>query len=297
MILVTGGTGFVGSEIVKELLEGSFRVRVLARHPEKARGLSGTGCQLQKGDVTDISSVLKSITPEIEAVLHLVGILAESKRASFQSVHVDGTRNVVEACKGMGVSRLLHMSALGAREGAVSEYHRTKWEAEEIIRVSGLDYTIFRPSVIFGPLDHFTNVFAKMMRLSPVVMVPGSGQSRMQPVFVGDVAKAYALSLKRKDTIGRTLELGGPEELTFDEIIERIGEAVGLRRRKLHVPMPLMKANAMLAEKLLSKPPFSRDALKMLEEDNTTKLNALVEVFGLAPKALSEGMREYLKAA
>lgn len=297
MILVTGGTGFVGNAIVKELLEGSFKVRVLARHPERARLLASSGCQLQKGDVTSISSVLKAITPEIETVIHLVGILAESKGASFRAVHVDGTRNVVEACKGMGVGRLLHMSALGAREGAVSEYHRTKWEAEEIVRASGLDYTIFRPSVIFGPLDHFTTVFAKMMRLFPVVMVPGSGQSRMQPVFVEDVAKAYALALKRKDTIGRTLELGGPEVLTFDEIIERIGEAAGRQRRKLHVPMPLMKANALLAEKLLSKPPFSRDALKMLEEDNTTKLNALTEVFGLKPKPLSEGMREYLTAA
>lgn len=297
MILVTGGTGFVGSAVVKELLESSFKVRVLARNPERASELAASGCQLHKGDITSISSVLKAITPEIETVVHLVGILAESKGASFRSVHVDGTRNVVEACKGMGVPRLLHMSALGAREGAEAAYHRTKWEAEEIVRGSGLDYTIFRPSVIFGPSDHFTNVFARMMRLFPVVMVPGSGQSRMQPVFVEDVAKAFALALKRKDTIGRTLELGGPEALTFDEIIERIGEVAGRQRRKLHVPMPLMKANALLAEKLLSKPPFSRDALKMLEEDNTTSMNALVEVFGLRPKALVEGMREYLKAA
>lgn len=297
MILVTGGTGFVGNAVVKELLEGSCKVRVLARNPEKAQELAASGCQFHEGDVTNISSVLKAITPEIETVIHLVGILAESKGTTFRAVHVDGTRNVVDSCKGMGVPRLLHMSALGAREGAASVYHRTKWEAEEIVRASGLDYTIFRPSVIFGPLDHFTNVFARMMRLSPFVMVPGSGQNRMQPVFVGDVAKAFALSLKRKDTINRTLELGGPDVLTFDEIIERIGEVTNRQRRKLHVPMPLMRANALLAEKLLSKPPFSRDALKMLEEDNTTRLNALTEVFGLRPKPLAEGMREYLTAA
>lgn len=297
MILVTGGTGFVGNEIVRKLLEGASSVRVLARHPEKARALAGPLCQLHEGDVTSASSVLNAITPEIETVIHLVGILAESRGAAFRAVHVEGTRNVVEACKSRGVSRLLHMSALGAREGAASTYHRTKWEAEEIVRASGLDYTIFRPSVIFGPLDHFTNVFARMMRLLPVVIVPGSGKNMMQPVFVEDVARAFTLSLKRKDTVGRTLELGGPEALTFDEIIEKIGEVTGHKRMKLHMPMPLMKANALLAEKLLSKPPFSRDALKMLEEDNTTKLNALVEVFGLLPRTLSEAMREYLSAA
>ncbi|CAG1065802.1 NADH dehydrogenase,E; NADH dehydrogenase [uncultured bacterium] len=297
MILVTGGTGFVGNAVVRELLDSSHRVRVLARRPERAALQPGPSFQAASGDVTDISSILKAITPEIETVIHLVGILAESRGARFQAVHVDATRNVVEACKGMGVGRLLHMSALGAREGAASEYHRTKWEAEEIVRASGLGYTIFRPSVIFGPRDHFTNLFARMMRLSPVVMVPGSGRGLMQPVYVGDVAKAFALSLRKKETIGKTLELGGPEKLTFDEVIERIGEAAGLRRRKLHVPMPLMRANALLAEKLLSKPPFSRDALKMLEEENTTALNALVEVFGMTPRALSEGMREYLGAA
>lgn len=297
MILVTGGTGFVGSGIVKELLSKGQKVRVLARHAERARAPDHPNCQFVNGDVTNISSILKAITPDIEAVMHLVGILAETRGVTFRSVHVEGTRNVVEACKGMGISRYIHMSALGAREGAVSVYHRTKWEAEKLVSTSGLEYTIMRPSVIFGEQDRFTNVFARMMRLSPVVMVPGTGKSRMQPVYVGDVAKAFALSLEMKETVQRTLELGGPEVLTFDEIIERIGEVTGRRRMKLHIPMPLMRANALVAEKLLSKPPFSRDALKMLEEDNTTELNALTQVFHLKPKALSEGMREYLRAA
>lgn len=297
MILVTGGTGFVGGRVVRELLSRGRRVRVLSRRAGSARAPAGPDLQLTSGDVTDISSVLKAVTPDIEAVIHLVGILAETKGATFEAVHVDGTRNVVEACKGMGVSRLVHMSALGAREGAPSRYHGTKWRAEEAVRASGLDFTIMRPSVIFGEEDRFTNTFARMARFSPFVMVPGSGQSRMQPVYVGDVAEAFALALEMRETVGRTLELGGPETLTFDEIIDLVCEAAGKKRARVHIPMPVMRANALLAEKLLSKPPFSRDALKMLEEDNTTSMNALTEVFRISPKPLSQVLRSYLRAA
>jgi len=298
MILVTGGTGFVGKRVVEELLLKGLKVRILARHAAaNAKAPSSPGCQFVSGDVTNISSVLKHITPGIDAVIHLVGILAASRGATFRSAHVDGTRNVVEACKGLGISRYIHMSALGAREDSPSEYYRTKWEAEEIVRSSGLSYTIMRPSVIFGERDHFTNLYARMIRLSPVVMVPGSGANRMQPVYVGDVAKAFALSLEMRETVGRTLELAGPDVLTFDEVIERIGEAANKKRVTVHVPMPIMRANALIAEKLLSKPPFSREALKMLEEDNTAGINALTEVFHMKPKALSEALREYLKAA
>ncbi|HBG47698.1 MAG TPA: hypothetical protein DDW94_12040 [Deltaproteobacteria bacterium] len=294
MILVTGGTGFVGSSLARELLKNSYRVRCLARRPERAAALGEAGCQLFKGDVTSISTVLKAITPEIEAVVHLVGILAESRGASYRAAHVEGTRNVVEACKGLGVSRLIHMSALGARALAPSEYHRTKWEAEEIVRASGLEYTIFRPSVIFGREDRFTNVFARAMRLVPIVFVPGNGQNRMQPVFVEDVARSFVQSLKKKETIGKALEVAGPEPLTFDEIIGRIGEAIGRRRPLAHVPMPVMNVAAFFAEMLLPSPPFSRDALKMLLEENTTSRNALVEVFRMRPVSLSEGLQTYL---
>jgi len=294
MILVTGGTGFVGSSLAVELLKKSYKVRVLSRHPERAASLIEAGCQAAMGDVGDISSVLNAITPGIEAVVHLVGVLAPPRGSSFRAVHVEGTRNVVEACKGMGVARLLHMSALGARPGSASEYHRTKWEAEEIVRSSGLEYTIFRPSVIFGAGDRFTNPFARVIRLFPVVFIPGDGLSRMQPVFVEDVASAFSMSLRQRDTIGKTLELAGPEALTFDEIIDAIGAAMGKRPVKAHMPMPIVNLAAFFAEVLFSKPPFSRESLKMLSEDNTASINALSEVFGMRPTSLSEGLKTYL---
>lgn len=294
MILVTGGTGFVGGNLATRLLRDSHGVRCLSRRPERAIALKEAGCQLVRGDVTEISTVLKAVTPDIEAVIHLVGILTEPRGSSYRAVHVEGTRNVVDACRGMGVTRLLHMSALGARADSASEYHRTKWEAEEIVRSSGLDYTIFRPSTIFGRGDHFTTLFARAIRLFPAVFVPGDGKSRMQPVSVNDVARAFAVSLRKKEAAGKTLDIAGPEALTLDEVIDRIGEAVGRKRQKVHVPMRLMSLNAFLLEKLLPRPPISREALKMLLEDNTTSMNALVEVFGIAPESLGDGMKSYL---
>lgn len=292
MILVTGGTGFVGSQVIKELLSASFKVRCLARRPPRGQPPQ---YQFAAGDVTRISTVLAAITPEIEAVVHLVGILAEPRGSSYRAVHVEGTRNVVDACRGMGVQRLVHMSALGARRDAPSEYYRTKWEAEEIVRASGLRYTIMRPSVIFGPGDRLTTLFASMARLSPVVPVPGGGRSIVQPVWVGDVAKAFAMALAREDALDKTLELGGPEALSFRELIDMAASAsAGRRRMKASVPMPLMRLYALMLEAFLPNPPVSREALRMLSEDNTTQSNALASFFGIRPTALSEALPGYI---
>ncbi|MFQ5736165.1 MAG: complex I NDUFA9 subunit family protein [Thermodesulfobacteriota bacterium] len=297
MILITGGTGFVGKNLIRELLKESRRIRCLVRDPQRAEWLQKAGCELVRGDVTDPSSVLEAVGHGgVETVIHLVGILVETRGARFKDVHVEGTRNVVAACrgKGGGVKRYIHISALGTRENAVSEYHRTKWEAEEIVRASGLAYTIFRPSVMFGSEDKFTNVLARAIRLSPVIMVPGNGQGRMQPVSVKDVAAALAKSIGMAGASRRVFELGGAEVLTFDGVIDAVAEALARKRLKLHVPMPLMRVAAALMEAALPRPPLTRDALLMLEEDNVTGDNALPEVFGIQPAGLKEGVKEYL---
>ncbi|HXI10912.1 MAG TPA: complex I NDUFA9 subunit family protein [Thermodesulfobacteriota bacterium] len=294
MILLTGGTGFVGGHLADELLKDSVRIRCLVRDPEKAGRLAAAGCEIVRGDVLDPSSILNAITPEIDAVVHLVGILAESKGSTFKSIHATGTRNVVASCIVKGVKKYLHMSALGTRSGARSEYHKTKWEAEEIVRASGLDYSIFRPAVIFGPGDAFTNVFAKIMKVSPVVFIPGDGKSMMQPVFVKDVARAFASALKGPAACGRVYELAGPDTYTFDSIIDRIAFVLGKKRYKVHIPMRVMRLNAAVAEKIFTKPPVSRDALIMLEEDNVTKKRDLEEAFGIKPTLFIDGMRTYL---
>jgi len=307
MIFITGATGFVGRNLVEELLRRSFKLRCLVRNPDKAPWLRGLGCELIKGDVTDAASVRAGLTPDVTTVIHLVGILFEAKGAgrelpslrelpsSFENIHVIGARNVVEACKAAGVKRYLHISALGTRPGARSQYHKTKWAAEEIVRASGLASTIFRPSVIFGKEDKFTNMFARAMRMTPVIMVPGSGKNKMSPVYVKDLAVAMADSILNEAAIGKTLEIAGPDVLTFDEIIDAIAAATGRRIWKIHAPMPFMNLSASVFETFLSRPPITRDQLLMLEEDNVAGNNALTGFFSLKPVGFSEGIKTYLR--
>ena len=296
-ILVTGATGFVGTALVEGLVSASHGVRGLVRRMDspRARRLAGLGVELVEGDVTDGESLRRAAASGVDAVVHLVGILAETREASFEAVHVEGTSNVVEACRAAGVRRFLHMSSLGTRAGGRSLYHRSKWRAEQIVREAGLDYTIFRPSVIFGPGDSFTNIFARILRIVPVAALPGDGKNLMQPVHIDDVTAALVRSFAMEETVGAVLELGGPERLSFDEIIDAVAAALGRRAVKLHIPTALMRPVAALAERLLPAPPLTRDQLLMLDEDNVTDHNALEEVFGMEPRRLADGLKSYLR--
>ncbi len=295
MILITGATGFVGTNLLKEMLKQGFQARCLIRNPSKAEGVNQPGVELVKGDVTDRDSITKALEDgKVETAVHLVGILAETGRATFKAIHTEGTRNMVDACKEKNVKRFVHISALGTRENARSQYHKTKWEAEEIIRASGLDYTIFRPSVLFGKEDKFTNLFANLIKVSPFILIPGNGGNKMQPVSVKDLAAAMTAAIKGAQFVNKVYEIGGAEKLTFDEIIDAICRALGKTRLKIHIPIPLMKIGAAIAEAILPKPPITRDQLLMLEEDNITDNNALEAVFGIKPLRFEDGIREYL---
>ncbi len=268
MILITGCSGFVGSTLAAVLVNAGHRVKGLARHPR----------QDQHGDFPDIPMVAGSIlepdsldrTMEgVDTVIHLVGILVEKGAQTYESVHHQGTRNVLTAALKAGVKRYLHMSALGTREGAASQYHQTKWAAECAVRESNLAWTIMRPSVIFGPRDNFVNIFINMAKFAPALPLLGSGSAQMQPVWVEDVARCFLLALDKPETIGRTYELGGPDRLTFREILEAILEARNKRRLLLPIPFALLKPQAALMERLLPTPPLTNDQLIMAQEDNT----------------------------
>lgn len=294
MILVTGATGFVGANLAAKLIKDRHRVAAFVRQPQSASLIESMGCELVTGDVRVPQTLLNAITPPVDTVIHLVGVLFETKGASFHEMHTQATRNAVNACLEKGVRRYIHISALGTRKDSRSNYHRTKWAAEEIVRASGLDYTIFRPSVIFGKQDKFTNLFADMIKKTPVVVLPGSGQNRMQPVFIDDLTSAIATAVKADFTRGMTYEIGGKEAYTFDEIIDLIAAAVNRTRIKAHVPMPLMRVAAALLEMFLSRPPITRDQLLMLEEDNVTDGHVLSNVFGITPTSFADGMKTYL---
>lgn len=296
MILLTGATGFVGGNLLKEMLKQGLKIRCLVRNPSKAEAIRQRGVELAQGDVTDRDSIVKALADgKIDTAVHLVGILAETGKATFKVIHTEGTKNMVEACKQKNVKRFIHISALGTRENARSEYHKTKWEAEEIIRHSGLEYTIFRPSVLFGKEDKFANLFANIIKISPFIMIPGNGKNKMQTVSVKDLVKAMTMAIKDSKHINKVYEIAGPEKLAFDEIIDTICRVLGKTRLKIHIPMCLMRPGAAIAETIFPKPLITRDQLLMLEEDNVTDNNALERVFGIKPLRFEEGIREYLR--
>ena len=230
-VCVLGGSGFVGRHVCHRLVERGLRVTVPTRDRERAKELILLPtADVITADVHDPES-LKRVVRGCDAVVNLVGVLHGGRgKGSFREAHVELARKVVDACRQNGVRRLLHMSALNADPQAPSEYLRTKGEAERIVRESGLDFTIFRPSVIFGREDHFLNLFATLTRLMPVIVL-GSPDAKFQPVYAEDVAHVYVESLTRLESFGMSYDLAGPRVYTLRELVEYVGAVSGHRRR------------------------------------------------------------------
>jgi uncharacterized protein YbjT (DUF2867 family) len=300
-VFVTGATGFVGQEVVRHLHLAGYVVRILARNPKLARVqemVSHYGAEAREGDVTSTASLAGALAG-VDAVIHLVGIISEHGESTFENVHVRGTRNLVEAAQQAKIGRFAHMSALGTRPNAQVRYHQTKWAAEEIVRQSGLQYTIFRPSLIYGARDHFVNLFARMIRLSPILPIMGRGKARFHPVAVETVGEAFVGSLTEPKSIGQTYDLCGPEILTLPEMLDQILEVMGRKRLKLRVPLGLARLQAAILEFVFPRvlgqaPPLNRDQLIMLQEDNVGDPRPANDLFKLRPRAFKEGIRAYL---
>ncbi len=294
MIAITGAGGFVGRAVLAEALAAGLEVRVIARDPATVRAMSGQkSVEVFHGNVIH-APALAGAFAGVQAVIHLVGIINEWKENTFQRAHVDATVNVLAETKAAGVKRYLHMSALGTRADAVSRYHRTKWQAEEAVRKSGLAWTIFRPSLIYGPGDKSISVLSRMVRRAPVVPVLGDGRSLIQPVAVENVARSFIRALRDDRTVQQTYDLVGPAAFSWNELYDQLLAHHGLRKPKLHLPLPLARLQAVFLEKMFKYPPFNREQITMSREDNAGDPTPAVSAFGLDQESFPAGLARYL---
>jgi len=295
VILVSGGTGFVGSHLIPRLAKSEEKIRCLVRSLAKTEALQEHGAELAVGDVTDPQSLIEALQG-IDTVIHLVAIIRETRGATFGGVNAQGTRNMVEAAQSAGVKRFIHMSALGASPDPKYRYTHSKWQGEEAVRSSNLDFIIFRPSAIFGQGFgySFIDSMIRSLRMFPFIApVPGSGKTRFQPIWVKDVVSCIISALQAgKD--GQTYEIGGPEHLSYEEMLDTIIHVLGMRRTKLHIPIPFMRIAVMAMERTMNNPPVTSVELAQLEIDNTTHLDSVERCFGFKPLALNQGL-DYIK--
>ena len=290
-VLVTGGTGFVGQHVVHALRARKITVRALVRKPARATRLAAWGVELVTGDVTDPTSV-QAACEGVDRVVHLVAII-RGRPDDFERVMAEGTRNVVAAAQEAGVKRFVLASALGLDERTKDAvpYFAAKWEMEQAVRDSGLEHVIFRPSFVFGRDGGVLPTFVRLARFAPVTPIIGSGRQRLQPIWVEDIAEYYARAIDELGATNRTLELGGPEAVTWNEFWDRLKRVLGVRRPSLHVPFSLMRTQATVTERLPGSP-VSRDQLKMLElGDNVVNDPSAVEIFKLPLASLDDQLR------
>lgn len=307
-VLLTGATGFVGKVLTQALLEShavpdieDTSVRALVRDPGSAsaqalRSLpyADGNLELVRGDILDPTSLAEALDDgAVDAVIHLVGIIAERRGegVTFQRIHDLGTRNVVNATHNAGIDRYVHMSAMGPGPDRKAVYHQTKWAAEEYVRASGLDFTIFRPSIVYGIEDLFINRFAFFVRKKIFgVPLPNFGRTKFQPVAVEDVAEAFAQALENRKSIGKTYDLGGPNVVTLREIITSIEDILGTSAPKIPIPLGLAKLQAMLLQ--FAPYPFdlNPDQVTMMEQDNVGDTSNLTADFEIELTPFKEGI-------
>ncbi len=301
-IFIAGGSGFIGSHLLEALKGGPAGIRCLARNGARADRFRENGFDIAFGDLLHRDS-LKGCLDGVDLVIDLVGIVQEKSEFTFERVHVEGTKNLVDEAARAGVRHLFYQSSLGASKESSSQFLRTKAEAEEIVRRSGIPCTIFRPSVIVGEKDAFTEKLKAVIRLGPVVPVPGDGNARFQPMDVHDWVKCFLIALEDGRAAGKTFEFGGPEHLTYNEIVIQLMDAMEIRKRIVHLPMSFARAGVPfvglakgLARFLGRKiPPVTGEQLTLLGIDNICDPDSVEKTFGFKPITYREALRKFIR--
>ena len=302
IVSVIGGSGFIGRHVVAALAEAGWRVRVICRHPELAQFLQPLGAPGQiafvRADVKDAESIRKAVAGSA-AVLNLVGILAQRGRQTFEAVHVKGAAAAASAARESGAGAFIHISAIGADENSSSAYGRTKAHGEQEVRRIFPEAVILRPSIVVGPEDGFFNRFASMARFSPALPLIGGGRTRFQPVYVADIAHAVVKLLDTGAFRGQVLELGGPEVLTFRELMQYMLRVIRRWRLLLPIPFGLAKIMAWPAQ-FLPGAPLTPDQVEMLRKDNVVSETAMeerrtFEGLGIEPEGIEAVVPPYLE--
>jgi len=281
VVTLFGGSGFIGSQAVRALARRGWRIRVAVRNPVLAIEVQPLGdpgqIQFMRCDVTNPDDVARALKGS-DALVNLVGVLHDGgRRRGFAAVHVEAARIIAEAARAAGVRRVVQISAIGADADSASAYARSKAEAEAAIRAIHPDAVILRPSLVFGAGDGFLNRFAAMATISPVLPLIGGGETRFQPVYVGDVAEAVARAVFQGAAAGRTFELGGPSVWTFREVLDLVRRETG--RDRLLAPIPFFVARPLGALLEMTAlfgltPPLTRDQVLMLQVDNVVAAGA-----------------------
>jgi len=293
-VAVAGGTGFIGGTIARHLARSGLHVRVITRNQRRAApkfdGLEGV--ELFHANVLR-PETLDDALADVDAIVDAVqfdGYPIENPRRgmTFERVDLGGVVSLLEAGKLAKVRRFIYISGAAADDASTHPAFRTKARAERAIRESGIEYTIFRPSLVYGPGDRVVGMFARLLRISPMFVIPGDGRQKLQPLLVNDLAQCVALALEGRG-INRIFEIGGPDTLTFDQFIKMIMDITGSRRPIVHVPEKLMRLAGLIGEKM-PRPLFSRDAVEFLTADNTCDSAPLLAEFGVPLTPPQAGM-------
>jgi NADH dehydrogenase len=297
-VVVVGGTGFIGGHVVRALLDDGHSVTVMSRNPDAVSRIALlNGANAARGDVTDPSSLIGTLDGADAVVMAITfpnyPMELPRKGLTFERYEAEGGRSLLEEAKRAGVARFLFVSGAGADSKSDKSWYRAKGLAEEAIIASGIDYVIIRPSWIYGPGDKSVNRMVKMVKLSPVVPRLGVKPQRIQPLYIGDFAEAVRQAFARDDAWNKTYEIGGPEVMTMEEVIDGIAEVLGKKRVQLPIPLALAKAGTAPLV-LLPKPPMTPTGVEFVAQDGLVDMRQTTRILGIRPVTFEEGLRKYL---